>query len=496
MQSLSITTHRSTAIGAPHVLKTTAKPAASPPAAAAFNPSKPLQLTLDVLKDVNNPVASLALQSTAKELPGLSDSARSKQPAYVVALSSAWLHESHHLPMRTRDSISIEVLKPSACTGSSVYAKEMALLASQVHTGLQARVAPVPVDDCTGGVYYLRTKNRRLTAVFKPADEEAYAPNNPKQYHKPPQSPGAPGMRQGISPGDAAVREVVAYLLDHQHFAKVPVTMLASIYHPDLHFKASQSPHCKTGALQGYVAHRDTADDVGTSMFSVADVQAVAILDIRLANQDRHGGNLLVVEPSQLVVQSASAAVTKSQAGKKASLVPIDHGACLPRISALCETTFLWLLWPQAKEPFSLSARQYIAALDADHELQLLEANLPGDHQLEREAALTLLVCTALLKFCSLERLMTAHEIGLLMCRQGTAAQQEMKPSVLERLVATSLRDPAVLKSDALAKQPAQKPTASAFKKRPATQDKAWTNYAATFLSTFRRELAAHFKTK
>lgn len=98
--------------------------------------------------------------------------------------------------MPARRSISIEVLKPSTLTGNHDYAVEMALLANQVHTGLQARVAPVPIEDCTGGVYYLRTKNRRLTAVFKPADEEAYAPNNPKQFHKPEQTSGVSGMRQ------------------------------------------------------------------------------------------------------------------------------------------------------------------------------------------------------------------------------------------------------------------------------------------------------------
>ncbi|KAF4037650.1 Phosphatidylinositol 3- and 4-kinase [Phytophthora infestans] len=384
--------------------------------------------------------------------------------------------------------ISLQVLKPATCTGSSLYAKEMALLANHVQSGLQARVAPIPIDDCTGGVYYLRTKNRRLTGVFKPQDEEAYAPNNPKQYHKP-EASGISSMREGISAGDAAVREVAAYLLDHQHFARVPVTMLASIYHPDLHFKASTTPHGKTGALQAYVAHRDTADDVGSSLFNVAETHAIAILDIRLANQDRHGGNLLVVEPAQTVTQTSTSVVTKSLAGKKVSLVPIDHGACLPRISALSETTFLWLLWPQSKQPFFRSERDYIAALDAQHDLKLLEDNLPANYQIEREALLTLFVCTALLKFCALDRHMTAYDIGMLMCRQGPAAQQDMKPSVLETLVASCRRDPAVLKSEVLLK-PVQKMATSSDKKT--SQDKAWTSYVAIFMATFRRELVAH----
>ncbi|KAE9348796.1 hypothetical protein PF008_g7193 [Phytophthora fragariae] len=475
MQSLNITAaHRSVTVSAyqPTRGKTVLQP-------GAFNQSKPSQLTPDhVQNDPSDIVSPLDLQSLAKELPDTVDNTRNKQPA-----------------------ISIEVLKPSTRTGSREYAVEMALLANQVHTGLQARVAPVPIEDCTGGVYYLRTKNRRLTAVFKPADEEAYAPNNPKHFHKPEQSSGISAMRQGISAGDAAVREVAAYLLDHQRFAKVPTTMLASVFHPDFHYQASESPHRKTGALQAYIPHRDTADDVGTALISTADVQAIAILDIRLANQDRHGGNILVVEPATRVTQTGSVVMTKSQAGKKVSLVPIDHGACLPRVSALSETSFMWVLWPQAKQPFSSAALQYIAALDAYHDLQLLEDNLPADYQLEREAALTLLVCTMVLKFCALEHDMTAYDIGTLMCRQGTASQQETNPSVLELLVSATVRDPAVLKSEAFLKlqekqKTSQKMAATSFGSSVSSSGKAWTNYVATFMSTFRRELVARLATK
>ncbi|GMF42112.1 unnamed protein product [Phytophthora fragariaefolia] len=402
--------------------------------------------------------------------------------------------------MLTQSSISVEVLKPSTRTGSREYAVEMALLANQVHTGLQARVAPVPIEDCTGGVYYLRSKNRRLTAVFKPADEEAYAANNPKQFQKPEQL-GIFGMRQGIAAGDAAVREVAAYLLDHKRFANVPTTMLASVFHPEFHYQASDRLHRKVGALQAYIPHRDTAEDVGPALFSTRDVQAIAILDIRLANQDRHGGNILVVEPAATVVQTGSVLMTKTQLGKKVSLVPIDHGACLPRVSALSETSFMWVLWPQAKQPFSSTALEYIAALDAHHDLQLLEDNLPADFQLEREAALTLLVCTMLLKVCALDLCMTAYDIGMIMCRQGTVTQQEMNPSVLEIMVSAVMRDPAVVKSEAFLKleekqKPVRKVAATTLGKAMSNSDKAWANYVATFTSTFRRELLARFATK
>ena len=48
-------------------------------------------------------------------------------------------------------------------------------------------------------------------------------------------------------------------------------------------------------------------------MLFVKEVQKIAVLDIRLANADRHAGNILVC-----------------QDGDHMQLVPIDHGYCLP----------------------------------------------------------------------------------------------------------------------------------------------------------------------
>ncbi|KAG7393647.1 Phosphatidylinositol 4-kinase type 2-beta [Phytophthora boehmeriae] len=218
MQSISVSAVRSPTVKAHQstrvVSSSKATLSASPPPAVPIiaKPLKPLQLATQG-------------RNVAKVL---TDGVPSLQPT---------------VDSKTQPAISIEVLKPGAGNGGSVYAEEISLLASQVQSGLQARVAPIPIEDCTGGVYYLRTKNRRLTAVFKPADEEPYALNNPKNFQKPEQAAGASGIRQGISPQDSAVREVAAYLLDHQHFAKVPTTMLASLYHPAFHYDGSESLH-------------------------------------------------------------------------------------------------------------------------------------------------------------------------------------------------------------------------------------------------------------
>lgn len=329
-------------------------------------------------------------------------------------------------------------------------------LESDISTGFQSNASPIPVDDCTGGVYYMRTKSRRIAAVFKPSDEEPYAPNNPKRYlhpshqknkQEPKNSRSSPedqhksylnlsaslqsGIRVGIAAGDAAVRDVAAYLLDKNHHAGVPLTVLATASHQVFHYSASLVSERKTGSLQTYVPHKCTADDVSSSLFSVADVHAIALLDIRLANQDRHGGNILVVE----------------QAKRQYKLVPIDHGACLPRVSEMEETSFLWLTWPQAKQPFSSDILQHIASLDSFEECRTLQQALPRGHQLEQQALLTLLVCTVFLQVCALEKSMSAFEIGTLMCRHGTFCQQQLQPSVLEQLVTKTL-DNVTVQSD------------------------------------------------
>ena len=55
---------------------------------------------------------------------------------------------------------------------------------------------------------------------------------------------------------------------------------------------------------------RHVCAQIGPSSFSVADVHRIGILDIRLMNMDRHGGNILVrrssaadLAPSSLSVQ-------------------------------------------------------------------------------------------------------------------------------------------------------------------------------------------------
>lgn len=97
--------------------------------------------------------------------------------------------------------------------------------------------------------------------------------------------------------------------------------------------------------LQKFFLHRETADEDewgrgSINKLPVASVHQIGILDIRIANEDRHGGNLL------LDFNSSDGAPR---------LVPIDHEFTLPPWSALGNATFCWSTWPQVRT--SLSAK-------------------------------------------------------------------------------------------------------------------------------------------
>ena len=200
---------------------------------------------------------------------------------------------------------------------------------------------------------------------------------------------GEPGLKPTVRVGEAAIREVAAYLLDYNHFAQVPHTVLVKFTHPIFHLQPNKpttprlseatsfsnidiessasldsalstptsqlilarrasmesgarcSPS-KLGSLQQFVAHDCDTSEIGTSLFSLQDVHRIAILDIRLFNTDRHAGNILVKHPTG---DSSRLSALAHLNQPKCRLLPIDHGFCLPE--ALEPPFFEWLHWPQ-----------------------------------------------------------------------------------------------------------------------------------------------------
>jgi len=276
---------------------------------------------------------------------------------------------------------------------------------------------------------------KQKVGIFKPQDEEPFNINNPKGFS--PRSPAvdiwAPGFKEGILVGEASVRECAASLLDHQHFSGVPATDLVLCQHPAFYSNPEEdsfvvrSPgrllflsepltkKLKLGSFQEFMEHDGDTEDISHSLlakFPVDEVHKIAVLDVRLFNEDRHGGNILHKQ-------------TKSARGeKKIVLIPIDHGYTIP--STLAEAWFEWHHWPQSKEKMSDKTKEYISTLDAEKDVALLSSKF--GRVFRQEHFRTLRICTMLLKMCAVADL-TFYQIANIMCRLNID-----QPSVLENL--------------------------------------------------------------
>lgn len=217
--------------------------------------------------------------------------------------------------------------------------------------GLSSGLSPRLASSGLGGTYFLRDSKERIVGVFKPEDEEAYAPNNPRGLAG---KMGTRGVRNGLLSGEANLREVAAYLLDHEGFAHVPATVRVEVSHHTFGSKP------KVGSLQEFKPHDDEAGDVSSSLFTVEGAHRIAIMDMRLLNRDRNDENLLV----------------KRTTGQSPELIPIDHGCSLPDSLEINWHDWAWLSWPQMKKPLGLMEKAYIARLDADVDAAILSREL------------------------------------------------------------------------------------------------------------------------
>ncbi|GKU96640.1 hypothetical protein SLEP1_g9852 [Rubroshorea leprosula] len=282
--------------------------------------------------------------------------------------------------------------------------------------GLDGGNHPIRSMEGTGGAYFMQdATGQKFVSVFKPIDEEPLAVNNPRGL---PPSPDGEGLKKGTRVGEGAVKEMAAYVLDHpkgglptlfgdeKGFAGVPPTVLIKCGHSA--FNNPDDVTAKLGSLQMFMENSGSCEDIGPGAFPVEEVHKICVLDIRLANADRHAGNILLSE----------------DADGKTLLIPIDHGYCLPRSFEDC--TFEWLYWPQAHQPFSLETINYIKSLDAEEDIALLK-----DHgwDMPLECARTLHISTMLLKK-GVDKGLTPYAIGSMMCRESLN-----KESIIEEIV-------------------------------------------------------------
>jgi len=230
--------------------------------------------------------------------------------------------------------------------------------------------APELVEDGCSTVYKLRDCHDNELAIFKPIDNE-----NPR----------------------APFNELAAYLID-QGWAGVPATGL--VYFPVV----NDEP--KFGSVQEFLRGSESGADFGTGMFDVEDVHKIGILDMRIMNCDRHSGNMLFCP-------------------KTKRLLPIDHGLSFPSASTeLGNASFDWLLFPQAKQPFSAETLKQIEAIDIESDLGMLQKL-----GMSEDSLLSVFMSNIILKLGA-RMGKNLYEIGCLIQRQGDRS----KPSVLETL--------------------------------------------------------------
>ncbi|KAI3826399.1 hypothetical protein L1987_00447 [Smallanthus sonchifolius] len=273
-------------------------------------------------------------------------------------------------------------------------------------------VDPILVRSGIGGTYCFKNSRGESIAIVKPADEEPYAPNNPKGCVG--RALGLPGLKGSVV-GQGVYREVAAYLLDHDHFANVPLTAMIKITHSvfNVNEGGGDKNISKLASIQQFIPHDCDASEHGTSSFPTADVHRVGILDIRIFNTDRHAGNLLVKKLNDDGVQ-------------RFELIPIDHGLCLPE--DLEDPYFEWIHWPQASIPFTEEELKYIKDLDPYKDANMLESELP---MIKKTCHHVLIMSTIFLKEAAAHGL-SLSEIGEMMSRKFRHGKEE--PSALELL--------------------------------------------------------------
>lgn len=294
-------------------------------------------------------------------------------------------------------------------------------IVKKANEGVLAGCGPELCEQGEGGTYFLCDADGNRIAVFKPADEDPQAENNPKHRRASDAGLVAEGdgprvSRKTIPKGEAAIREVAAYELD-RGFAGVPTTRMVKAkasFFDSIEGSATNQQDFKMGSLQAYVESEGESWDLAPYKFSTKDVHKIGIFDIRALNTDRHGGNILAVSRD-----------SPKDGGSELDLVPIDHGFCFP--TALSEANWEWLYWPQAKKPFDAETLRFIDAINVDEDSAILRRA-----GLSEEAVRVNGITTMLLKRGAAAGL-NLFEIAKLCLRKRFRDQEETSP--LEKVV-------------------------------------------------------------
>jgi Phosphatidylinositol 3- and 4-kinase len=240
--------------------------------------------------------------------------------------------------------------------------------------GFHRGFIPKEVKQGLSGSYFLRGADKEDLCIFKPYDEEPYAPNNPKGFVGKLYSKG---VRNGVLSGEGAAREVAAYLIDSMRMHRVPETFFAEVEHPffersqidgtigldgkiiaNTKLKTASRTKLKFGSLQLLKKNNGTSDDFSVSLFPLEQMQAIAALDIRILNSDRNTSNILVKRRSE---------------DGRVSIYPIDHSLSFPDNLSIMDYEVCWTVWSHLDKPTNPKLKEYILSLNPKENCKMLK---------------------------------------------------------------------------------------------------------------------------
>jgi Phosphatidylinositol 3- and 4-kinase len=333
-------------------------------------------------------------------------------------------------------------------SGDTLLDEECSRMLTDVRFGLQRHNVPIKTDvlDCTGGVYFMRGVSGRKIAVFKPQDEEQGMPNNTKGY----EGSGEIGLRPFYKPGYGCMREVAAYLMDVDNFCCVPPTSLVHFQHPILNYPGRGGrmghPFPKVGSLQKFIHAFDSFEDIGISVLSDLEVQKIALLDLRLLNCDRNASNILAIhkdfyredsstgfkgskcsgeEEFDFSFDDVAPVKAEGSGGDLYTLIPIDHGYCLPSKLLVNEIDWAWFYYPQVNRPIQQEIKDYVQKIDIEATLKIVKSVVEVS-----EDAIFLARISHLLVVDGIKAGLNLHEIAMIVARLS-----EETPSPLEKAI-------------------------------------------------------------
>jgi len=304
--------------------------------------------------------------------------------------------------------------------GRSVDTERSDHLIHQIESGFLAGHALQLQKEGLGGAYLLRDASGNPLAVWKPREEEAFAPENPKNFIG--RNIGDEGYGGSIRVGEACQREVAAYVIDSAsglRLANVPMTLMATMRSagwPGHSEQQNGGTRFKTGSLQAFVTNDGDCSELGTSIFPATSIKRIGLLDLVIYNTDRHTMNMLVAMPK-------TGDSDFKEAARSMNIIPIDHGNALPE---KMEAPFLeWLHWPQARIPFEEDEIEWVKQLDYVMLQQKLRSEVPG----LRTGSLRLLwVTVTVVREAVLKYKLTLSQIGQLFTRPLSGKSETNSP--------------------------------------------------------------------